>query len=123
MLKRATSSLKFIILLADIHAHLDDRKAPFDLLDNRVRYYKEAIIGLLKSLKVNTSNLEFIRGSDFELKKNYTLDVYRLAALNTVERCKRAASEVVRFGDHPKISGYMYPILQINFIYKQAFLL
>ena len=38
--------------------------------------------------------------------------MYRLSALNTHDRCKRAASEVVRFGEHPKLSGFLYPILQ-----------
>lgn len=106
------AGFKFTILLADIHAHLDDQKAPFDLLDHRVKYYKEIISAMISALGIDTSNLEFRRGSDFELDKNYTLDVYRLAALNTFERCKRAAAGVVRFGENPKLSGFIYPILQ-----------
>ena len=102
----------FIVLLADIHAHLDDRKTPFELLDHRVKYYQEAVTAMLKSLRVDTANLKFVKGSDFQLTKEYTMDMYRLAALNTFERCRRAASEVVRFGEHPKLSGFMYPILQ-----------
>lgn len=106
------AGFKFTILLADIHAHLDDQKAPFELLNHRVEYYKEIISAMISSLGIDTSNLEFRRGSDFELEKNYTLDVYRLAALNTFERTKRAAAGVVRFGENPKLSGFIYPILQ-----------
>ena len=106
------AGFRFRVLLADIHAHLDDQKAPWELLDWRVKYYKEAITGLLESIGVDQSRLEFIRGSDFELEEKYTLDMYRLSALNTFSRCKRAASEVVRFGDEPKLSGFIYPILQ-----------
>lgn len=102
----------FTILIADIHAHLDDRKTPFELLDQRVLYYKETISGMLLSLGVPLDKITFVKGSDFELEKEYTLDVYRLAALHTFERCKRAAAEVVRFGEHPKLSGFLYPILQ-----------
>ena len=106
------AGFKFTILLADIHAHLDDQKAPFDLLDHRVKYYKEIISAMISALGIDTKNLEFRRGSDFELDKNYTLDVYKLAALNTFDRCKRAAAGVVRFGENPKLSGFIYPILQ-----------
>lgn len=106
------SGFKFTILLADIHAHLDDQKAPFELLDYRVKYYKEIISAMISALGIDTKNLEFKRGSDFELEKEYTLDVYRLAALNTFDRCKRAAAGVVRFGENPKLSGFIYPILQ-----------
>ena len=106
------ADFKFTILLADIHAHLDDQKAPFELLDQRVKYYKEIISAMINALGIDTRNLEFKRGSDFELEKNYTLDMYRLAALNTFERTKRAAAGVVRFGENPKLSGFIYPILQ-----------
>src|SRR3989338_5245220 len=106
------AGFKFTILLADIHAHLDDQKAPFELLDYRVKYYKEIISAMISALGIDTKNLEFKRGSDFELDKNYTLDMYRLAALNTIDRTKRAAAGVVRFGENPKLSGFIYPILQ-----------
>ena len=102
----------FKILLADLHAHLDDRKAPFELLDHRVKYYKEISIGLLKAIGADTTNLEFVKGSDFQLDKKYTLDMYRIAAMRSLEKCRKAAAEVVRFGDSPKLSGFMYPILQ-----------
>ncbi|MFH1588266.1 MAG: tyrosine--tRNA ligase [Candidatus Diapherotrites archaeon] len=106
------AGFKFKILLADLHAHLDDRKTPFELLDKRVQYYKEVITAMLEAVGADTKNLEFVKGSDFQLEKQYTLDVYKLAALNTFERCKRAAAEVVRFGESPKLSGFLYPILQ-----------
>ncbi|MBI2207915.1 tyrosine--tRNA ligase [Candidatus Woesearchaeota archaeon] len=106
------ADFKFTILLADIHAHLDDQKTPFDLLDKRVKYYKEIISAMVSSLGIDAKNLEFKKGSDFELGKEYTLDMYRLAALNTFDRCKRAAAGVVRFGENPKLSGFIYPILQ-----------
>ena len=106
------ADFKFTILLADIHAHLDDQKTPFELLDLRVKYYKEIISAMISSLGIDIKNLEFRKGSDFELDKNYTLDMYRLAALNTLDRTKRAAAGVVRFGENPKLSGFIYPILQ-----------
>jgi len=106
------AGFRFKILIADLHAHLDDRKAPFELLDKRVKYYKEVLSAMLKSLKVDTKNLEFVKGSDFQLEKDYVRDMLRLSAWNTLTRCRRAAAEVVRFGDEPKLSGFIYPIMQ-----------
>lgn len=106
------AGFRFKILFADIHGHLDDSKTPFDLLDKRMAYYQEVISGMLDSIGVDRSKLEFVKGRDFELDPKYTLDMYRLSAMNTFNRCKRAASEVVRFGKEPKLSGFIYPILQ-----------
>lgn len=106
------AGFRFTVLLADIHAHLDDQKAPWALLDYRVKYYQEVLLGMFEGLGIDTKNIEFVRGSEFQLKKEYTLDMYRLAAINTFSRCKRAASEVVRLGEEPKLSGFIYPILQ-----------
>jgi len=106
------AGFKFKILIADLHAHLDDRKAPFELLDKRVKYYKEVLTAMLKSVNANIKNVEFVKGSDFQLENDYVRDMLRLSAWNTLTRCKRAASEVVRFGDEPKLSGFIYPIMQ-----------
>lgn len=102
----------FKILFADIHGHLDDQKTPFELLDTRMKYYMEVISGMLDSIGVDRGKLKFVKGRDFELDPKYTLDMYRLSALNTFARCRRAASDVVRFGKNPKLSGFIYPLLQ-----------
>src|SRR3989338_3159356 len=106
------AGFKVTLLLADLHAHLDDRKAPFELLDKRVAYYKEASLGILESLGADAKQVSFVRGTDFQLEKEYVRDMLKLSAMNTLARCKRAASEVVRFGDEPKLSGFIYPIMQ-----------
>ena len=46
------AGFKFKILIADLHAHLDDQKTPWHLLEARSKYYKEIIKGVLKSLKI-----------------------------------------------------------------------
>lgn len=106
------AGFEFKILFADIHAHLDDQKTPFELLESRMKYYQEVISGALEGLGVDRSKITFVKGRDFELEPKYTMDMYRLSALNTFNRCKRAASEVVRLGSEPKLSGFIYPILQ-----------
>jgi len=100
------------ILLADLHALLDDLKTGFDLLEARVEYYKVVLTALLESIGADVSKLRFIKGSDYQLKSDYSLDMLKLASLTTEHDCKKAAAEVVRFGDNPKLGGSIYPIMQ-----------
>ena len=100
------------ILFADIHAYLDNMKTNWELLGFRTQYYEELIIKTLEALGVNTAKLRFVKGTDFQLSRDYTLDVYRISALASIKQCKKASSEVVKQVDNPKISGLLYPILQ-----------
>ncbi len=106
------AGFKVKILLADLHAYLDDQKTPWDLLDKRTIYYKEMILSMLDSVGVDHKKLEFIVGSDFQLNPEYMLDVLRISADVTMNRVKRAAAEVVRFTNKPKVGGFIYPIMQ-----------
>ena len=62
------------ILLADIHAYLDNMKAPLELVEKRVVYYEYIIKSLLKAIGVDISKLEFIKGSSYQLGSDYTMD-------------------------------------------------
>jgi tyrosyl-tRNA synthetase len=99
-------------LLADLHAHLDDLKSPWELLDARSTYYEEGIKALLKSVGGDPKKVRFVKGSSFEKKERYAEDMLRLAAMVTLSRARRAAAEVVRFGEEPKLGGFIYPIMQ-----------
>lgn len=106
------AGFEFTVLLADIHAHLDDLKSPFELLDARSEYYEECIKGMMEATGVDYDDLYFVQGSEFELEEDYMLNVLRMSADTTLNRCKRAAAEVVRYGDNPKLGGFIYPLLQ-----------
>merc|ERR1711868_106679 len=84
------------ILFADLHAYLDNMKAPWDLLKHRTEYYEQAIQGMLESIGVPLDKLKFVRGTEYQLSKEYTLDVYRLASLVTQHDAKKAGAEVVK---------------------------
>jgi tyrosyl-tRNA synthetase len=105
------AGFKIKILLADLHGALDN--CPWDVLEKRYNYYKKIIPLMFKSIGVDTKNLEFIKGSDFELKKEYVFDILKVSTFTTIHDCKKAASEVVKFGDNPKLSGLIYPIMQM----------
>jgi tyrosyl-tRNA synthetase len=100
------------VLIADLHAHLDDNKSPFDLLDARSAYYETAIEGMIEAAGADPEAVEFVRGTDFQLDEEYTLEMYRMAAETTISRTQRAASEVVRESDSPNLGGLVYPLMQ-----------
>ncbi|KAG8142968.1 hypothetical protein E2320_000265, partial [Naja naja] len=100
------------ILFADLHAYLDNMKAPWELLELRTQYYEAVIKAMLESIGVPLEKLRFIRGTDFQLSKEYTLDVYRLSSVVTQHDAKKAGAEVVKQVEHPLLSGLLYPGLQ-----------
>ncbi|WP_302080439.1 tyrosine--tRNA ligase [Salinibaculum rarum] len=100
------------VLIADLHAHLDDEKSPFDLLDARSAYYEEAIEGMIEAAGADPDDIDFVRGTDFQLGEEYTLEMYRMAAETTISRTQRAASEVVRESESPNLGGLIYPLMQ-----------
>src|SRR3989344_4233273 len=53
-------------------------------------------------------------GTPWELlEKDYVLDVLKTATKVSINDCKKAAAEVVKFGDNPKLAGLIYPIMQM----------
>lgn len=101
------AGIKTILLLADIHAALDDQKAKWDELDARVEYTKKCL-----ELSFDWETMpRFVRGSDYQLSREYVLDALKMASLATIDRARRAASEVTRM-KNPKVSELIYPIFQ-----------
>jgi len=100
------------ILFADLHAFLDNMKAPWELLAHRTNYYEHIIKSMLKSIGVPLEKLKFVRGTDYQLSREYTLDVYRLSSVVTEHDAKKAGAEVVKQVASPFLSGLLYPGLQ-----------
>ncbi|XP_073089681.1 tyrosine--tRNA ligase, cytoplasmic isoform X2 [Manis javanica] len=100
------------VLFADLHAYLDNMKAPWELLELRTSYYENVIKAMLESIGVPLEKLKFIKGTDYQLSKEYTLDAYRLSSMVTQHDAKKAGAEVVKQVDHPLLSGLLYPGLQ-----------
>ncbi|XP_037933333.1 tyrosine--tRNA ligase, cytoplasmic-like [Teleopsis dalmanni] len=100
------------ILFADLHAYLDNQKAPWSLLELRSKYYEAVIKAMLSSINVPLEKLKFVKGTDYQLSKEYTLDVYRLSSVVTQHDAKKAGAEVVKQVDNPLLAGLLYPGLQ-----------
>ncbi|XP_067645800.1 tyrosine--tRNA ligase, cytoplasmic-like [Eurosta solidaginis] len=100
------------ILFADLHAYLDNMKAPWALLQLRTQYYEAVIKAMLGSIGVPLDKLKFVKGTDYQLSKEYTLDVYKLSSVVTQHDARKAGAEVVKQVEYPLLSGLLYPGLQ-----------
>ncbi|KAI0366480.1 tyrosine tRNA ligase [Pilatotrama ljubarskyi] len=106
------AGVEVTILLADVHAFLDNLKAPLELVAHRTEYYKKILLAVFTSLGIPTSRLRFVEGSSYQLTKEYNLDNYRLCAIVTEHDAKKAGAEVVKQVESPLLSGLLYPGLQ-----------
>lgn len=106
------ADLRVTVLIADLHAHLDAEKSPFELLDARSNYYQEAILGMIEAAGADPEQVEFARGTDYQLEEPYTLELYRMMANTTLSRAQRAGSEVVRQSENPNVGGLVYTLMQ-----------
>jgi tyrosyl-tRNA synthetase len=104
------AGFKVKVLLADVHGALDN--TPWELLEKRYQYYEKVIAGMFESLGADLSKIAFVKGSSFQLNKDYLLDVLKMATHVTVHDTTKAASEVVKLGESPKLAGLIYPIMQ-----------
>jgi tyrosyl-tRNA synthetase len=100
------------ILFADLHAYLDNQKAPWELLKHRTEYYEAVIKEMLKSIGVSIEKLNFRRGTEYQLSREYTLDMYKLTTVTTERNAKKAGADVVKQTESPCLSGMLYPLLQ-----------
>lgn len=109
------------ILFADLHAYLDAMKTTWELLDLRTQYYEIVVKQILLCLQVDLSKIKFIKGSDFQLSKEYTIDVYKFMSKITIDAAQKGGAEVVKQSDNPALSGLAYPLLQVlDEVYLEA---
>ncbi|KAK3825505.1 MAG: tRNA synthetases class I-domain-containing protein [Benniella sp.] len=100
------------VLIADIHAFLDNMKAPMELVGKRAEYYTQLIKATLTSIGVPTERLKFVQGSSYQLTAEYSLANMKLCSKTTERDAKRAGAEVVKQVENPLLSGLMYPGMQ-----------
>ncbi|KAG7882439.1 hypothetical protein KL905_000068 [Ogataea polymorpha] len=100
------------VLLADLHAFLDNMKAPLEVVSYRAKYYEYVVKSILKSINVPIEKLKFVTGSEYQLKAEYTMDLFKLSNFVTTHDAKRAGAEVVKQVENPLLSGLIYPLMQ-----------
>jgi len=100
------------ILIADLHAGLDNLKSTLETIKYRVQYYERIIRTILRQLRVPIDKIQFVLGSTFQKSESYVMDMFKLMMNTTVHDAKRAGAEVVKQTSNPKLGGLVYPILQ-----------
>ncbi len=98
------AGLKVKILLADIHALLN-RKGQEEQIKKEVELWR-------KTIKAIGIKAEVVLGSDFQFKKEYQMDVMRLAQHSTINRGLRSMQEIARDIENATISQLWYPLMQ-----------
>jgi tyrosyl-tRNA synthetase len=109
------ADVQVIILIADIHALLDDKKFSAKQLDARALYYINTIQVALMSLSSNPDILDkitFVKGSSFQLQPEYNMDSLRLASITSLRMSIHSGSEVTKSSSDPILSSLLYPGLQ-----------
>ncbi|EMR11839.1 tyrosine-tRNA ligase [Pneumocystis murina B123] len=106
------ADVEVTILFADIHAFLDNLKAPIDIVKYRAKYYEYIIKAILKSIGVSTEKLRFVLGSSYQLTSKYSMDNFRLCTIVTEHDAKKAGAEVVKQVENSLLSGLLYPVMQ-----------
>ncbi|KAL2821498.1 tRNA synthetases class I-domain-containing protein [Aspergillus granulosus] len=104
---------KVKILLADLHGFLDADKAPEGVLELRAQYYERVIRALLVSVGVDISNLEFVRGSSYQLSPKFSRDLLKLSKKVSVHDAVKASSEIVKSMGEPVMADGIYPMMQL----------
>lgn len=105
------AGFKVKLLLADLHGALDN--TPWDILEHRYKYYSKIMPLMFEAIGADIKEFEIVKGSDFQMDKKYIYDVLKVSTFASVGACKKAAADVVKFGDNPKLSGLIYPIMQM----------
>ncbi|GME82488.1 unnamed protein product [Ambrosiozyma monospora] len=100
------------VLLADLHAFLDNMKAPLEVVEYRAKYYEYVVKAILKSINVPIEKLKFVVGRSYQLSADYTMDIFRLANIVSQNDAKRAGADVVKQVSNPLLSGLIYPLMQ-----------
>jgi tyrosyl-tRNA synthetase len=100
------------ILLADLHAVLDNLKSTAELVNFRTDYYETIIKLILKRLGGDLTLLKFVRGKSFQLTPDYTLAMYTAHTMLSIHGAKHAGADVVKQSDDPMMAGLLYPTLQ-----------
>jgi tyrosyl-tRNA synthetase len=104
------AGFKVKLLLADLHGALD--QTPWDLLERRYEYYKEAIPLMFDAIGADRKDFEIIKGSSFQKDKDYFYDVLKVSTHASIHDLMKASSEVVKQSENPKLASLIYPIMQ-----------
>jgi tyrosyl-tRNA synthetase len=98
------------ILLANVHAQLDENKLSTYVVKLRCTYYELILRRILELLEVDMSRIKFALGSDFQLDGEYIMDVWELSSRVKIETASNAKSNAKE--GCTNVGHLLYPIMQ-----------
>lgn len=101
------AGFKIKILLADLHAYLNG-KGSLEEIKEISNYNMRCFRALGLS-----DDTEFILGSTFQTREDYTYKVYELALYTTLARAKRSMAQITRDNKDHKVAEVIYPLMQV----------
>ncbi len=107
MLDLHKAGFKIKILLADLHAYLNG-KGSLEEIKGISKYN----IKCFRALGLDDET-EFILGSSFQTKEEYTYKVYETAIYTTLARSKRSMAQITRENKDHKVAEVIYPLMQV----------
>lgn len=107
LLDLQNTGFRIIVLLADIHAYLN-QKGNMDKVKRMAEYNKQCFI----ALGLDKKKTSFVLGSSYQLESEYMLNVLKLARITTLNRARRSMDEVSRDAENPRVSQMIYPLMQ-----------
>ena len=102
------AGVSVVVLLADLHAHLNN-KGSLEEIRKTAEYNKKCFI----ALGLDEKKTEFILGSDIQLDPDYFMNVQRLALSTTLLRARRSMDVISREKDDPSVATVLYPLMQV----------
>ncbi|CAH6418179.1 Tyrosyl-tRNA synthetase [uncultured virus] len=112
------ANCNIVIMIADVHAVLDERKTPKHLVELRSDYYRKVLSFILEMIGTNMNRITFVRGSEFQTGGDYMMDVLELAGKVTISAAKKAGSEVVKQDKDPKLGIRRIPLRYKRSLYS-----
>ncbi|MEZ3114775.1 tyrosine--tRNA ligase [Halobaculum sp. MBLA0147] len=106
LLDLQAAGMEVVILLADVHAYLND-KGTFEEIRETGERMREQFL----AYGLDEDKTEFVYGSEFQLDEEYVLDLHQLELSTTLNRAQRAMAEI-QSGDTAKVSHVVYPLMQ-----------
>ncbi len=107
MLDLQKAGFKIKILLADLHAYLNDKGSL-----EEIKEISKYNIKCFRALGLGDET-EFILGSSFQTQADYTYNVYESAIYTTLARSKRSMAQITRESKDHKVAEVIYPLMQV----------
>jgi len=98
------------LIIADLHAYLDDKKSGLETLNIRTEYYEHCF----KALGLRDDTIKYIYGTnDIHLNRDYLEELFTLSAESKLDEMWKSFVTTLRINDFPTVSAFIYTLMQI----------